>query len=324
MRKFEERFDEIVAAVESADSIIIASHSNPDGDTLGSALALYHFASRKNPGARITLFDQDMIPFNLRFLPGSDLFTNEVPGEENDLVILVDVGDLERVSEEFAEKVRFRKSIVIDHHLTMTGFGDIKVIEPDAAATGILIYELLSRWDRDLIDSDVATCLYTAIMTDTGSFRFSNTDAYSLRVASDLVELGAVPHRIATEVYENVPVERVRLLAAVLSTLTYDPRGKWAYIVVTTDLLMRIGATPDMLEDIINYVRSIKGLKVAIQFREVGPGKYKVGFRSRGVDVEQIARKFGGGGHKNAAGCRIEGDYPEIVERVIAEVEKVV
>ncbi len=323
MKNIEDNFGRIIEVIKLAKSIAIGTHSNPDGDTIGSAIALLLFL-RKLGKEDIYVYNRDGVPYNLKFLPSSDSFSRTIPDKQFDLVIVVDVGDLERVSEDFAEKLRYEKSIVIDHHLTVTGFGDLKIIDPDAAATGVLVFKLINFWNKGLMDKEIATALYTAIMTDTGSFRFSNTNPTVLRIAAELVEIGVSPHKIAAEVYENFPFEKVRLLAAVLATLTYDPRGKWAYIVVTRDILLRTGATPDMLEDIINYVRGISGVKVAMQFREIDSGVFKVGFRSRGVDVEKIARLFGGGGHKNASGCKIKGEYPEIVERVIKEVEKVI
>ena len=313
-------FDDVIALLSEGSSIIIATHSNPDGDTIGSAIALKRFLSLK--GKKVVIYNESEVPFNLKFLLRGDEILNKVPDEEFDIVLLLDVGDLERVSDDFEKNVKYGKSIVIDHHLTTTEFGDITVIDPSAAATGVLVYKLLKKWDVDAIDKTIAEPLYTAIFTDTGSFRFSNTDPEALRVASELLEYGISPDKIASEIYENMPFERVRLISAALSTLTIAPNGSWAYIVVTRDLLARVGATPDMLEDIINYVRGIRGVKVAMQFREIGEKQFKVGFRSKDVDVEEIARFFGGGGHKNASGCKMEGDYLTVIRKVISEVEK--
>ena len=313
-------FAQVISLLRTSTRIIIGTHSNPDGDTIGSAIALMRFLTGK--GKSVTIYNEDGIPFNLKFLLKGEKILKDVPTEEFDLVALLDVGDLKRVSDEFEEKVRYNKSLVIDHHLTSTDFGDVSVIDSGAAATGVLIYKLLKEWDDKAIDKSIAEPLYAAIFTDTGSFKFSNTDPEALRVAAELLEYGVSPDQIATEIYENTPFERVRLLAAALSTLTISPQGKWAYILVTRDLLIRTGATPDMLEDIINYVRGIRGVRIAIQFREVGDNQFKVGFRSKEVDVEEIARFFGGGGHRNASGCKMEGEYHTVVRKVISEVEK--
>ena len=312
-------YQKVIEKLSSAERIIIGSHSNPDGDTIGSSLALSHFL--KKMGKEVVIYNESGVPFNLKFLPDSETIITNVPEKEFDVLVLIDVGDLERVSEDF-KKVRFKNSIVIDHHVTVTGFGDVKIIDHNAAATGVLIYKLLKQWNEKLIDREIAIDLYTAIMTDTGSFKFSNTNSEAFLLAAELVEKGAVPYKISMEVYENFPFEKIRLLSTVLSTITMDPKGRWAYIVVTRDILTRTGATPDMLEDIINYVRGIRNVKVAIQFREIEDGKFKVGFRSKGIDVEKIAKKFGGGGHKNASGCKMEGTYKEIISKVIKEVEK--
>ncbi len=314
-------YAEAIELLSMSDSFFIATHSNPDGDTIGSALALWNYLS--NAGKKdLFLYNEGKIPYYLEFLKGHENFSTGVPDREFDVAVLIDVGDLERVNEDLGKKLKFRHSLVIDHHLTVTGFGDIKLIDSDAAATGVILYRLMKKWKEEWISVDAAEAIYTAIFTDTGSFRFSNTDSESLHIAAELVRKGVDPSRVASNVYENYPFSKLHLLSAVLSTLTRDIKGRWAYIVVTRDMFARTGATPDMLEEVINYVRGIRGVEVAIQFREIEENVYKVGFRSKRVDVERIARKFGGGGHKNASGCKITGPYEKIVSDVVREVER--
>ena len=317
-----EIFNKIIKLFEENQKIIIGVHSNPDGDTIGSALALYEVLTSLNK--EVKLYSSGKIQYSLDFLPYIDKFTDKIDDTLYDLLVIVDVGTLERVSEEFAEKVKFKNSVVIDHHLTESDCCEVKYIDPDAAATGVIIYRLLKYWNEDFITTGVAGNLYTSIITDTGSFGFSNSNSEAFFVAGELVKKNIDPSAISEKVFSSQPVEKLRLLSRALSTLTVAPNGRWAYVIVTREMLLTTGATQDMIDGIVNFPRSIDTVKVAIQFKEIGEARYKASLRSKGnIDIEVLCRELGGGSHKNAAACKIDGPLNEVIDLLINKVEKI-
>lgn len=271
-------------------------------------------------------FPQDLPP-NFRFLPGSTAIQNTLPenGEDFSYLLLLDCGSPDRVHEHFPEELRDRKltRIVIDHHRTERSFADISLIDPEASATGEIVYRL-ARVLKYPLEPNFATCVYTAIFTDTGSFRFSNTSAEALEIAASLVRAGANPYRIAEEVYENQPEERLRLLALVLNTLEVLYGGKVALITIRKEFVERYHQAERYLEGFVDYPRSLRGVVLAIQIREIAEGKeYRASMRSKGIyDAETIARRFGGGGHQHAAGCTLYGSYEEVRRQILQAVEE--
>ena len=214
----------------------------------------------------------------------------------------------------------------LDHHITTEPFGDLNYVDPEAASVGILAYKIIQGLGHPL-SRDAAECIYASILADTGCFRYSSTDPECLRIAADLLEHGVEPWEMTVRVYEQQPLARMKLLAEVLNTLEVAPGGKLATITITRDMVARTGTHLDLTDGFINYARSIDGVEVAAAFREPEDGSraWRVSFRSRGnVDVSAIAQRFGGGGHKNAAGCAIEGDQSAVRERIAAEVAQAV
>ncbi|MEK7280165.1 MAG: bifunctional oligoribonuclease/PAP phosphatase NrnA, partial [Nitrospirota bacterium] len=212
--------------------------------------------------------------------------------------------------------------INIDHHVTNTRFGHINWVEESASATGELIYYLIERLGLR-ITPDIATCLYTTLLTETGNFNYSNTSSKVLRIAADLVEAGADPWKIAMSLGENSP-ERLRLLGELLINIEKSRDGKIAWFTITNALFERTKTSAEDTENLINYPRSLVGVEVALLFREVSPDSYKVSLRSKGhVNVAEIATKFAGGGHKNAAGCLVKGRLDIVKDLVIGAIESV-
>jgi phosphoesterase RecJ-like protein len=210
----------------------------------------------------------------------------------------------------------------LDHHITTEPFGDLNYVDPEAASVGVLAYKIIQGLGHPL-SRDAAECIYASILADTGCFRYSSTDPECLRIAAELLERGVDPWEMTVRVYEQQPLARMKLLAEVLNTLEVAPGGKLATITITREMVARTGTHLDLTDGFINYARSIDGVEVAASFREPEDGSrsWRVSFRSRGnVDVSAIAQKFGGGGHKNAAGCAIEGDQAAVRARIAAEV----
>jgi phosphoesterase RecJ-like protein len=285
------------------DSFLIATHISPDGDALGSSLALAEALA--SIGKKIFLYDRDPVPKNYHFLPGYRKFSNDLKKalRTDPVLILLDCNSPERAA---LEAVCFRKTVVIDHHETERDFGDLRWVEKDAAATGMLIYVLIRSLGLKITPS-MATNLYTAITVDTGTFRYSNTTDKVLRAAAELVTAGAEPNVISEHLYETWGFGRFRLYLMVMNTL--EKKDGVAIIHVTTDMFRQTGTAAEDTENFANLPRRIDDVKVAAMFRETGSGEWKASLRSKGnANVARIAEQFGGGGHRNAAGFRIKGD----------------
>ncbi len=312
----------IAAALKRSGSVAILSHIHPEGDTLGSALGC-HLALRRM-GKDVATFNPDPVPKNLRALPGAAevIRADRVP-RPFECYLAVDATDPKRVGGLLDGLPAESMVINIDHHVSNTRFGTYNWVDPDAAATGEMIYHLVEALGVPLT-KDVATNLYAAILTDTGSFRHANTSPRALRVAAALIEAGVVPHKVAELLFDQRQVEDLHLLGTLLTRTRLSADGAVAWIEVTREILEQPGATKDALEDLINYPRSVKGVEVALLFREEGAEGVRVSLRSRGkVDVAAVARAFDGGGHKNAAGCTVMGSLAEVRERIFGEVRRV-
>jgi phosphoesterase RecJ-like protein len=307
--------EQILTVIREGHRFLVASHENPDGDAIASTLALAN--ALREMGKDVVAYNQHAVPSDYRFLPHWDTVVTSVPEDVRfDAGFVLDAGELRRAG--LWIKPACRTLVNIDHHPHSENFGDIYWVDEKASATGILVYRLLQSagWPVSL---DVATCLYTTILSDTGSFRYSNADPEAFRVAGAMVELGVDPWSIASGLYESQEESRLRLLGLALPTLDVAPCGTFAAITVTDEMLKATGSHPEHTDRFINYPRSISGVEVAIFFRQIGPDRYKVGFRSKGkIDVGSLSREFGGGGHHNAAGAVVEGPLPLVRDRVFS------
>lgn len=309
---------EIADILLKAHSVILAGHVMPDGDSVGSTAALGLML--EHLGKRVTLVSNDPIPSTYTFLPGSDKFViGQVPTGEYDLFVVLDCSVPERTGESL--RVLLDKPgpavLNLDHHASTPPYGDYNYIDPKASAVGEIVFDLGELLGVPL-SLDIATCLYTAISTDTGSFRYDNTTAGTHRRVARLIECGLSPSEVSTLIYDEKPLSSLRLLHAVLGTLKVSPCGTVAWMRMTRRMEREAGATDDEAEGLINYARVIEGVEIALFFRETGPDRYKVGFRSkRAVDVSKLAQLFGGGGHPRASGCSVEGPYEEVEQRLV-------
>lgn len=312
---------EIIQAFQRGRSVAVISHISPEADTLGSALAAY-LVLRKM-GKEVALFNADPIPQRYRFLPGAEEIVrcDRIP-RPFEIYLVVDSSDRERAGGLLQDLPPQGLVINIDHHPSNEGFGNLNWVEAGASSTGEMVFRLFKEMGVP-IPPEAATNLYAAILIDTGSFRFSNTTPSALRAAAELIELGADPQEIAHQLYDYQDPRSLRLLGKVLSEMAVSQDGAVAHIVIRRADVEAAGIGMDETEEFINYPRSLKGVKVALAFKETTKDVIKVSFRSRGpVDVAQIASLFQGGGHKNAAGCLLSGDLGEVKERVLAEVRR--
>ncbi len=311
--------ENLIALLRRERKFLIATHINPEGDALGSSLALS--MALESMGKETVVFDRDPVPESYRFLPGHGKFTTTLPSliSKDSPLILLDCNDLERAG---LENIVVPFAAVIDHHETERGFGDIRWIEPRAAATGMMVYALIKELGVT-ITRDMATNLYASIAIDTGTFRYSNVTPEVLRTAADLVESGADASCIAVGLYETWSSARFRLLIDTLNTL--EVHDGLAITVVTRDMFRRTGSSAEDTENFSNFPRMMRDIKVSALFRQTENG-WKVSLRSKGsVNVALVAAEFQGGGHRNAAGYRTEKDLETAkieLKRAIGEMWK--
>jgi len=309
-----------IAALRPARRVLLTMHRGPDGDALGSALALA--CTLRDLGREVTVYNPDELPYNFRFLDGASEVQKALPADaEYDVTIVTDAGAFDRLGPDVPPKERRGVVLNLDHHITTEPFGDVNYVDPEAASVGILAYKIIKGLGVPL-SRGAAECIYASILADTGCFRYSSTDPECMRVAAELIEAGVEPWEMTVRVYEQQPLARMRLLADVLRTL--EVHGKLATITITNEMVARTKSDLDLTDGFINYARSVDGVEVAASFREPEDGgPWRVSFRSRGrVNVAAIAQKFGGGGHHNAAGCSIEGEEAGVRAKIADEIEK--
>jgi phosphoesterase RecJ-like protein len=310
-----------VAALEKAQRILVCMHEFPDGDALGSALSLSLALIEK--GKEVVVYSPQGAPANLRFLPRSDTIVRTLSKEERfDVSVACDAGDDARLGPDWPDAARRGTVLNLDHHPRSKAFGHANFVDSHAASVGVLVWRILKAMGHP-VSREMATCLWVSVATDTGNFRHSNTNAECMRIACELVEKGVRPGEISSRMYECQPLSRVRLLAEVLKTLALSKDGKIAWVVATKDVFDVAGTTEETADGFINYPRQIEGVEVALLFREEGPTRFRVSFRSRGkVDVGNIATRFGGGGHHNASGCSVPGKFEDVKGVILREVQR--
>lgn len=287
--------------LSQAKHIVLTTHIHPDGDALGSLLALYAYLSAQ--GKNVCMLLDDEIPRSFKFLADWDKI--EIPQNasfEADLLVILDSSDLERIGR--VKDVVIAPILNIDHHISNLKFADYWYVDSNAAATGELIFQLLKKLDA-VITNNMAAALFTAIATDCGFFRYANTSAQTLNIASELVALGAKPH-IISEYLDTKPRAVIEILPKVLDTLEVIDCGSDGQIASLTLSQEILANFRDDTEGFINYPRNIEGVEVAIMFKETDNQSVRVSLRSKSVDVSQLALSFGGGGHARAAGCTVK------------------
>lgn len=312
---------QILQDLQSRDNFLLTSHINPDGDSLGSMLGLA-LALRKM-GKKVTMVNSDPTPEVYKFLPNIDevMAVEEVYSNFSTAIVL-DCSDWKRMGKSADLIKRCEKILNIDHHITNESFGSINYIVGDAAATGEMVYILLLELGL-AVDSEIATALYTALMTDTGGFRHSNTTSACFRMAAELTEKGANPHRIAEKVYSTFSFNSLQLLGKALTNIECSSCGKISWLVINQETLLETGSTMEETEGLITYLIGMEGVEVAVLFKELEENKVKISFRARWqVDVSKIAGAFGGGGHAKAAGCFLEEKINIAKARVLQEINK--
>ena len=317
--------ESVVAALATPRRILLTSHQNPDGDAIGSELALARIL--RGAGREVTIWNYHATPPVYRALPGADAIHSGVtppPGfpDAFDLVIVLECPTLDRTG--LAEPLSALPQVNVDHHLGNPGYGIAHWVDVEAPAVAVMFAEIarLAGWT---IDPVAASCLLVGLDTDTGGFRFSNATPRAHRAAAALIEEGASPELVSKWVYESQSVASVRLLGRMLETLEVADEGRIASVYLTREMFRASGAAPGDSENLVDVPRGIDGVAGVVLLREIGEGEWKVSLRSRGdVDVQSIARRHGGGGHRNAAGCKARGALAAIRAGLVAEVAKAI
>ena len=313
------------AVIEQSPLVALACHVTPDGDALGSMLAM-HLLCRSQSKASVASFPEPFVVApHYTYLPGLDLVTKPADfPEAPPVMVTFDCGSLDRLNE-LAEPAREAgELIVVDHHATNESYGSINLLDADAAASAVMVYRLAKRlgWP---IKRDVAICLYTGIVTDTGRFQYSNTTAKALRLAAELVEAGADVHHVFQQVYESVEFQKLKLLARALMRAEIYEGGRVVVSHLVREDFTDLGAPDPYSEGIIDYLRAVEGAEMAALIREPprlsGPER-RVSLRASvdELDVSRIARHFGGGGHRQAAGFTTNLPVEDLIERLRVEI----
>jgi len=310
---------QVVELIEKKKAFAITTHIKPDGDGLGSSLGLSWLL--KSLGKTADVIVRGEVPPAYHTLPGVDLIRDvEYLNGNYDAVFVIECSDLERPGIRGLDEA---VTVNIDHHSTGDPFGTINWIDPTASAVGEMIYNLCKAIGGR-ITREIAECVYMALVTDTGSFHYSNTTDRTLKVASELIKAGARPAEISSAVYNNYPWSRIELMRRVLDTVKRDETGKIAFMRQTLAMRQESDAIDGDNNGFVNIPLAARDVEAVIYMREIGPGSYRVSLRSKGdLNVAKIAERFGGGGHRNAAGLQIDGDWDDAEKTLLRAIREV-
>ena len=314
---------ELERAVEllaTAKKVMITCHLGPDGDSVGSMVALTSLLRQR--GAEVTLYNPDLVPRHLKWLPLCKGLSHRLPKAASfEVTVVVDCGDAKLLGPDFPPPEVTGTLLILDHHASGRPFGDVVLCDPDAASVGVLVARLAARLGWTLTP-EAALGLYVSLFTDTGSFRYANTNAEALRLAADLVEIhGVHPWAVSERLSEQGTLARTRLLAAALGTLEPVCGGAVVFMTITAEMVNASGGSWDDTDGMVNHARSIKGVECGVLITPAKRGGTRVSMRSKGhlVDAGQVCLALGGGGHRGAAGCTLAETDLAIAKKTIVE-----
>lgn len=313
---------DIVRELKKAQYIGVITHINPDGDAVGSVLAIALALKKLNKG--VAVIKNDDMPDKYKFLPGQELISGmDDMTAYPDILVALDCGDAGRLGNGACLMDKAKTVINIDHHISNTMFGNMNLVDTNAAATAEIVYQVI-KLSGARLDKEIAACLYTAIVADTGCFRYDNTTQATHTICGELLSLGVKSNEIITRLFHERTLPQLRILGAALHGLTIFHGGKTAVLRITKEMMNDAGADQGDLENVIDFGRDVAGIEVAVLVKETEDNSVRVGFRAKNdVDVSSVARKFGGGGHKKASGCTVKGSLSEVLEGVLEEIDKI-
>lgn len=320
MNEYKDRFLELV---NNSKTIFISSHVSVDGDNLGSITALLNFL--RDMGKDAYVLKSDIIPESYNFLPSiDDIVLYKDLNKNADLYITLDCADLDRLGDNKEIFLNTEKKMVIDHHITNCGYGDLNIVEPDISSTCEILADILFRTDKK-ISRDVATSLYTGISTDTGRFLYTNVSPETFEIAKKLMILGADTETININLFQSRPMRKLKILQRGIEKMNACLDGKLTYTIITQNDLKETGAFIYDLDEIVNFIRDTEGVLASFIVKEQETNLYKVSLRSKGdLNVSKIAQKFGGGGHVNASGLTYHGEIDDIVKSLVKEIKNAI
>ncbi|MEO6847008.1 MAG: bifunctional oligoribonuclease/PAP phosphatase NrnA [Chthoniobacterales bacterium] len=310
-------FDDIASKIQDAKSILVASHLRPDGDAYGSTIAMALWL--KDLGKNVTAWNEDGMLQNFSYLPGHELILRSSEQVASfDLVIALDTSTRERLGKSLLASASAPAWVNMDHHISNERYGTMNYIDASSPATGQIVYDFLSHV-KAKITPEIATNLFAAISTDTGSFQYPSTTARTFEVGARLVHCGVNVGELSRQIYESYPRRRLELLRELLNTAKFSPDGRIATFSLTAEVAKRLAVLPEDNEGLIDHIRAVEGVIGAVFFEELpGEGKVRVSMRSKDprLDVCKACQYFGGGGHSLAAGARVKGALSEVEQRV--------
>jgi len=311
---------QVVELIEAKNKFAITAHLRPDGDSLGSSLGLYWLLRALDKDVEVIM--RDPVPHTYRNLPGArDVRVTPTADDSYDGVFVIECSDVARPGLLNLEK---QFVVNIDHHATTAHFGKINWIDSTAAACGEMIYNLAKALGVR-VTKEIAECCYTALITDTGSFHYSNTTERTFKVASELLRTGVKPAKTAEAVFASYPWSRIQLMGAVLSTARRDSTGHVALLRHSMEMQQSAAASDEDADGFVNYPLTVGEVEAVAMLKECEPGVYRTSLRSKGeVNVAKVAELFGGGGHRNAAGCTLRGTWEEVEEKITALLQSAV
>ncbi len=315
MKSWQEAFK----IIHNNKKFLIVSHKNPDGDSIGSEIALALALKKLNKDVHI--YNSDQPPMRYSKFPKASLIKTEKKDFEEDVTIFVDCAEIDRIGK-IKDNIDFSKPIInIDHHIGNSKFGTVNVLKPDYSSTAEIIYKMIKN--EITVDKEIATYLYIGILTDTGAFRYPNTTSHSLRVASELVAYGVIASQVSEFIWFTDPEARIKLLGEVLRTM--DLYDKISIMLVTKEMLKKHGAREEDTEEFIDYGLAIQGVVTAAIIKEREDGILKISLRSKNsVPVQELAVKYGGGGHRTASGFTVKKNIEEFKQELKEELKKLV
>jgi len=305
--------------IKKFDTFFISAHINPEGDSVGSQIALASLLKRL--GKKAIIVNESPVPHILRFMNGVDGILKELPHNVDfQAAVILDCPDMSRLGKASEYVTKDKVIINIDHHISNENFGQHNWVDAKTSSAGEMVFELFKEFKLK-IEYDEAVAMYVAIMTDTGSFKYTNTSSKTHKIVAELMDIGVAPYDIYSRIYETSSVQDTSLLGYALQTLKVSEDGRIAWLWVTKEMLKNTKASLEGTEGIINFARSIGGVEIAAFFRETGTeNRIKVSFRSKGkADVNKLASFFKGGGHATASGCTVFGKMEEVEKKVLTQ-----
>lgn len=314
--------DNILNLIEANQRFLVVSHENPDCDALGSTIAMTLVL--RELGKEVIMYNKDGVPEHLRFLPGCSGVADSLDHVTDDVevVMLLDCADISRPGKEFQNLISKNDFTLafVDHHASNGANSEYCLIDEKASSTGVILYRMIQRIGIS-ISPEVAECLFSTIVGDTGSFRYSNTSSETFTIAAELVDCGADPEKVSRFIYDNEPLGKVMLRTLAMNTL--EVSGKIAFLHVSSEMFEETGTEKEHTEGLVSMARSIEGIEVAVFLRQDSALDWKVSLRSKEyVDVARIAGRYGGGGHRRAAGCVISAPLDTVKRRLLSSIQE--